>query len=59
MKNFRFQPTGPEIEQEQVNFDLRRLQKSIDGQSFLLPGEMSREEFREWMRENARKCRSK
>lgn len=59
MKNFRFQPTGPDIEHEQVNFDLRRLQKSIDGQAFLLPGEMSREEFREWMRENARKCRSK
>lgn len=44
---------------EEVNFDLVRMQKAIGGERFTMPENLSREEFRVWMRENAKKCRVK
>lgn len=44
---------------EEVNFDLVRMQKAIGGERFTMPENMSREDFRVWMRENAEKCRAK
>lgn len=44
---------------EEVNFDLVRMQKAIGGERFTMPENLSREEFRVWMRENAEKCRAK
>lgn len=43
----------------EVNFDVRKMNQAMSGQHFVMPEEMSRAEFREWMRENANKCRTK
>lgn len=59
MRNLRFATPRPDADHDQVNFDIHRMQKAIAGESFSMPQGLSREEFREWMRENARKCRSK
>ena len=43
-----------------VNFDLERMKKSIEsGERFEMPEGLSREDFREWMRENAKRCRQR
>lgn len=44
---------------EEVNFDLKRMEKALAGDRFVMPEGMTREEFREWMRGNARRCRSR
>lgn len=45
---------------EEVNFDLVRMKKSIEsGERFEMPEGLTREDFREWMRENAKKCKTK
>ncbi|WP_223533632.1 hypothetical protein [Pseudomonas sp. GL-RE-20] len=51
----RYDPSADE-----VNFDLARMKKSIEtDQRFEMPEGLAREDFREWMRENAKKCRTK
>ena len=39
---------------EEINFDLERMEKAIAGDYFVVPEGMTREEFLEWMRENAK-----
>ena len=54
-----YQPNIHDASSEEINFDLTRMKKAIeDGLRFPMPEGMKREEFREWMRENAKKCRS-
>lgn len=59
MKAIDFSAPRNAASHDEVSFDLRRMEKAISGQRFVMPEGLSREEFREWMRENARKCRSK
>lgn len=59
MKAIDFSAPRHAASHDEVSFDLRRMEKAISGQRFVMPEGLSREEFREWMRENARKCRSK
>lgn len=55
-----YQPHRHDPATEEVNFDLARMQESIESeQRFQMPEGMAREDFREWMRENAKKCRTK
>ena len=55
-----YQPHQHDPSPEEVNFDLARMQKSVESeQRFVMPEGMARENFREWMRENAEKCRTK
>jgi hypothetical protein len=44
---------------EEVDFDLVRMKKSIESGLVMMPEGMTREKFREWVRENAEKCRTK
>lgn len=45
---------------EDIDFDLTAMKKSVEsGVRFTMPDGMTREKFREWMRENARKCRAR
>ncbi|QEY62517.1 hypothetical protein FXN65_10675 [Metapseudomonas lalkuanensis] len=59
MKGLDFSAPKHNVSHDEVNFDQRRMEKAISGERFVMPEGLSREEFREWMRENARKCRSK
>lgn len=55
-----YQPHRHDPSEEEVNFDLLRMKKSVENeQRFVMPEGMARENFREWMRENAEKCRTK
>jgi len=54
-----YQHPRPDPSAEEVNFDLVRMQKAISGERFTMPENLSREDFRVWMRENAKKCRDK
>ncbi|CAI8967333.1 Antitoxin [Pseudomonas chlororaphis] len=54
-----YQPHHHDPATDEINFDLTRMKKAVEsGQRFTMPEGMKREEFREWMRENAKKCRS-
>lgn len=45
---------------EDVDFDLTLMKQSVEsGLRFSMPEGMKREDFREWMRGNAKKCREK
>lgn len=44
---------------DEVTFDQRKMEKALEGPFVAMPEDLTREEFRNWMRENARKCRSK
>ncbi|MBI6908445.1 hypothetical protein [Pseudomonas palleroniana] len=55
-----YQPAPHDPSSEEVNFDITRMRKAIEeGQRFVMPEGLPRESFREWMRENANKCRTK
>ncbi|MFU2327766.1 hypothetical protein ACM110_14315 [Pseudomonas sp. NFX98] len=54
-----YQPPRHDHSAEEVNFELARMQQAIGGERFTMPENMSREDFRVWMRENAEKCRDK
>nr|WP_314583494.1 hypothetical protein [uncultured Pseudomonas sp.] len=43
---------------EEVNFDVRRMEKALAAQRFTLPANVQMDEFDEWMRETAKKCRT-
>lgn len=59
MKALDLSSPKPGVSHDEVSFDQRRMEKAISGQRFVMPEGLSREDFREWMRENARKCRTK
>lgn len=44
---------------DEVTFDQRKMEKALEGPFVSMPDGLTREEFRNWMRENARKCRSR
>lgn len=44
---------------DEVTFDQRKMEKALEGPFVAMPEGLTREEFRNWMRENARKCRSR
>lgn len=48
-----------ENKHDEVNFDLKRMTDALQGERFTMPEGLTRAEFREWMRENARRCHSK
>jgi hypothetical protein len=53
-----YQPHHHDPSSEEVNFDLNRMTKAVEeGVRFTMPEGMRSEDFREWMRENAEKCR--
>lgn len=54
-----YQQHHPDPSAEEVNFDLLRMQKAIEGERFVMPEKLADEDFFEWMRENAEKCRTK
>lgn len=54
-----YQHPRPDPSAEEVNFDLVRMQKAISGDRTAMPENLSREDFRVWMRENAKRCRDK
>lgn len=55
----RFQsPTRREAKHEEVNFDVRRMDKALSGQRFQVPDNLKMDDFDEWMRETAKRCRT-
>lgn len=59
MKGIDFASPKHAVSHDEVNFDQKALEKAISGQRFVMPDSLSREEFRVWMRENARRCRAR
>jgi hypothetical protein len=59
MKRDRYQQPPHDPSPEEVNFDLLRMQKAVDGVRFVIPERLPDEDFFEWMRETADKCRTK
>jgi hypothetical protein len=55
-----YHPHKPDTSEEEVNFDLVRMKKAVEeGQRFVMPEGMKRENFRDWMRENNDKCQTR
>jgi hypothetical protein len=55
-----YHPHSHDSSADEVNFDMSRMKKAVeDERRFVLPEGMPREDFREWMLENANKCRTK
>lgn len=59
MKGIDFAAPKHGAADDEVNFDQKRFEQALAGDRFVMPEGMSREQFREWMRGNARKCRSR
>lgn len=59
MKGLDFSTPQHNASHDEVTFDQRKMEKALEGPNFVMPDGLSREQFREWMRENARKCRSR
>jgi hypothetical protein len=55
-----YHPHKPNASEEEVNFDLLRMKRAVEeGQRFVMPEGMKRENFREWMLENKNKCQTR
>lgn len=48
-----------DTKREEVNFDVRRMEKALAGERFTLPDNVQADDFDEWMRETAKRCRTK
>lgn len=59
MKGLDFATPKHNVSHDEVTFDQKRMERALDGQRFVMPDGLTREEFRAWMRENARKCRTR
>jgi hypothetical protein len=54
-----YQPPRHDPAPEEVNFDILRMVKAVSGDKTPMPEGLRREEYREWMRENAQRCRTR
>lgn len=59
MKIHDYIPHKHDSSPEEVNFDISRMKSALSGERVSMPENLSREDFRAWMREKANKCRAK